>query len=229
MKAIVFDTGPLISFALNNILDLFSQLKNHYKGAFLITPSVKKEAVDNPLNSKKFKFEALQLLEQIQNRVINIYEYKEMQTDCSELINLANNIFSAHGNYIKVVHKAEIEALALVLKIQADAFVIDEFVTRSIIENPYNVEKRLQRKLHTKISVNKENLNAFSKIVKNVTVLRSVELITIAYELGLLNQYKILKKDPDKNLLEAVLWGAKLNGCSISLNEIHEIMKLEGF
>ncbi|MBN2422457.1 hypothetical protein JXB41_04480 [Candidatus Woesearchaeota archaeon] len=229
MKSLVFDTGPLISFSLNNLLSLLKKLKEHYNGDFLISPGIRKESIDNPLNSKRFKLEAIQILKQIKDNVIKIYDYPELKDETLQLLNLANNIFMAHDNYIKVVHYAEIEALTLVLKINADALVIDEFVTRNIIEIPDNLKKRLERKLHTQISVNEKNLSLFSEKVKNVKVIRSVELITIAYELGLLDEYKLVENNPEKNLLEAVLWGAKLNGCSISENEIKEIMGLEGF
>ncbi|MBD3203288.1 hypothetical protein GF327_03275 [Candidatus Woesearchaeota archaeon] len=229
MKSIVFDTGPLISFSLNSIIELFEKLKQHYKGEFYISPSVKKEAVDNPLKSKKYKFEAIQLLELIKKNIINIHSYETLSQDTQELLGLANSIYKARGNYIKVFHRGEIEALALVLKLDSDAFVLDEFVTRSIIENPKKVKKRLSRKLHTNIIVNEKNLKKFTDRIKKVKVIRSVELITIAYELGLLDRYKLVEKNPEKNLLEAVLWGAKLNGCSISQKEISKIMKLEGF
>ena len=229
MKSLVFDTGPLISLSLNNILDILEKLKPHYGGKFLITPSVKKEAVGNPLHSKKYKFEAIQLLEQIKKGIIDVYTYDGIKKDEKELLDLANHIFKAHDNYIKIVHSGEIQALAVTIKVNADAFIVDEFVTRALIENPKKVKRRLEKKLHTKVYINEKNLVKFKNKVKDVKVIRSVELIIVAYELGLLDEFKLLEDEPDKNLLDAVLWGCKLNGCSITRKEIFEIMKLEGF
>ncbi len=58
-------------------------------------------------------------------------------------------------------------------------------------------------------------------------MIRSVELVSVAYELGLLNKYLVDVPNPKKTLLEAVLWGVKLNGCSVSEREIAEIVRVE--
>ena len=90
----------------------------------------------------------------------------------------------------------------------------------------------MERKLHTKVTINHDNLRKLKEITKGIPVLRSVELMTIAYELGLLDKYlfegekKIVRK-PRKTLLEGVLWGLKLNGCAVSEEEIAEVIRLE--
>ncbi len=58
-------------------------------------------------------------------------------------------------------------------------------------------------------------------------LIRSVELVSVAYELGLLDKYLVNVPNPKKTLLEAVLWGVKLNGCSVSEREIEEIVRIE--
>ena len=60
MKALVFDSGPIINLALNNMLWILKPLKEKFKGDFYITESVKRECIDRPLTSKKFKYEALE-------------------------------------------------------------------------------------------------------------------------------------------------------------------------
>ena len=62
MKSIILDSGPIISLALNNLLWLFEKVKTDYKINFYITESVKKELVDIPITKKRFKFEALQVM-----------------------------------------------------------------------------------------------------------------------------------------------------------------------
>ncbi len=228
-KVIVFDTGPLISFSLNSLLFLLRKLKGKFNGEFLISRSIKREAVDNPLNSKRFKLEAIQLFNEMHENTLRLYEKDDLKDETENLLDIANNIYRAHDNNIKILHYAETEALALYLKLNADALVIDEFVTRALIEDPTRIKKRLEKKLHTKVSVDTGNIKNFQGKVKGVNVLRSVELITVGFELGLLDEYKILEKDPEKNLLDAVLWGAKLNGCSITEKEIKKIMSIEGF
>ena len=62
MKSIVFDSGPIISFDLNNLLWLLVPLKREFNGKFYITSAVKRELVDKPLEIKKYKFEVRQCL-----------------------------------------------------------------------------------------------------------------------------------------------------------------------
>ena len=126
---------------------------------------------------------------------------------------------------MKVLHEGEIGALLLAKKLNADALVIDERSTRMLVENPRDLAKVLQAKMHTPVKINEKSLNQFSEMFKDVKIIRSVELGLIAYELGLFDKYAVngLKKD----VLDGVLWAMKLRGCSITNKEIEEILKLE--
>lgn len=229
MKSLVFDTGPLISFAMNNLLWVVKQLKEKYKGDFYITESVKRECVDRPLTSKKFKYEALQNLKLIQDGVIKVYKNPELKDKTLSLLKLVNSLFKAKGSYVKNVQYAEIESVIAAKLLNADAIVIDEFVTRTLIENSLRVKKRMEKKLHTKIEVDNDNLNKFKKEISGIRVIRSFELVTVAYELNFFKEYYLKLPQPKKTLLEGLLWGIKLNGCSVSEQEIKEIMKIENF
>lgn len=228
MKSITFDAGPVISFATNNLLGLLEQLKGKFKGDFYITKGVENELVKKPLESKKFKFEALQILEQIKKGSLKVVDNDAIHNKGIELLNLANQSFSAYGHYINIVSFAEMESLAAALYFKSEAIVIDERTTRELVENPMIVKKVLEKKIHTRISVNKDNLKEFQKQAKEIKVIRSTELVTIAYELGLLNQYLVEKTNPRKTLLEGLLWGVKLNGCAVSDIEINRILRSEG-
>ena len=232
MKSLVFDAGPIISMTMNNLLWLLDPLMSQFKGDFYITEAVKREVVDRPLKTKKFKFEALQVLQQISKDVLKVYTGPELKIMTDELMQFANNSFMAKGQYIKIVHYAEMEALAACIKLGSAAFVCDERTTRYLIERPDKEVERLRRKLHTKIRTNKENLDKFKELVKDIKVIRSIELVTIAYEHGLLNLFTTEKErelvpDLNRHLLDAVLWGVKLQGCAVSANEIEDILKFE--
>ena len=47
----------------------------------------------------------------------------------------------------------------------------------------------------------------------------------IAFEKGILEDYLV---DGKKELIDAILWGLRLRGCSISNEEIDELIKIEG-
>jgi len=81
--------------------------------------------------------------------------------------------------------------------------------------------------LHTTVKVSQGNLKDFSKLTKGVRMIRSAELVTIAYESGLLDKYLAEIQDAKKTLLESVLWGVKLNGCAISKKEIEQLVRME--
>jgi hypothetical protein len=227
MKALVFDTGPLISLAMNNLLWIIKPLKERFVGDFYITEAVKKECVERPLTSKKFKFEALQILRLIQKDLIKVYKNPELKDKTLALLTLANSLFKAHGNYVRNVQYAEIESVMATKLLNAEAVVIDEFITRTLLENPLAVRKRMEQKFHLSVGIDKHNLSKFKNEVHGMKVIRSLELVTVAYELGFFEKYYLNLPEPKKTLLEGLLWAIKLNGCSVSEQEIKEVMKIE--
>ena len=60
-KAIIFDAGILINFAMNGLLEEFRGLKRIFNGKFLITREVKEEIVALSLITKRFNQEALKI------------------------------------------------------------------------------------------------------------------------------------------------------------------------
>jgi predicted nucleic acid-binding protein len=227
MKSIVFDTGPIISLTMNNLLWLLEPLKDRFGGEFYISKTVREELIDKPLSTKKFKFEALQTLQYIKRGTLKVIDNENTKKITSKLLELANNSFKARGNWIRIVHHGEIESLASAILLNSKALVIDERTTRTLLEDPKTLIRILQNKLHTKIFVNEKNLVEFEKEVRNIKVIRSVELITAAFELGLLDRYLPDISNPKENLLDAVLWGAKFYGCAVSNREIEDIIRLE--
>lgn len=232
MKALVFDSGPIITFALNNLLWVMDPLKQRFNGEFYIPYAVKKELIDKPLKTKRYKFEAIQVMKHISSGVLKIYEKKDIRKTTNNILNLTNRSLKAKGNYVKIVHRGEIEAIALANHLNAPALVTDERTTRYLIEKPHQLAKYMRRKLHTKVHVDHDKIKQLQVYWKNIKVLRSVELLTIAYETGLLDLYisrfqEKIMKNPKRTLLESVLWGAKLNGCAVSSDEIKTILKIQ--
>lgn len=227
MKSLIFDAGPIISLATNNLLWILEPLKKKFNGKFYLTEAVKFELVDKPLETKKFKFEAIQVERLIESETLEIVDNSFIRQETPILLSTANEIFKAYNNYIKIVHFAEISVIAAAVNLNADAVVLDEKTTRFLIENPKMVLEILRKTLHTSVSINENNLSTFKNTVKNIKTIRSTELVAIAYEQGLLNEYITKIPDARKNLLESVLWGVKLNGCAVSKEEIEQILKVE--
>ncbi len=228
MKSIIFDAGPIISLTMNNLLWTLKELKKIYEGKFYITKKVRKELIDIPLETKKYKFEALQILSLLKENVLEISESSQIDNLTIQLLEKANHTFKAYGHWINIVHFGEISALAAAIILGSEAIVIDERTTRLLIENQKKLEEILTHKLHTKIFTDRNNLDQIKSMSGKLRVIRSVELAAIAYEHGILDKYLADIPNPEKTLLESVLWGVKISGCAVSKDEIDEMMRIEG-
>ena len=226
-KNLIFDTGPLISLTLNNLIWVLKPLKEKFGGDFLITKNVKRELIDKPIKSKKFKLEALQTNRYIKMGVLNVRLDKQLKALTDTLIDTANKCYYANGHAIRILQYAEVECLALA-KLLNTAVVIDERTTRKIIENPNELLDLLGRKLHCKVTLDYKMLSKFKTMIGDIKFIRSTELIYAAYKFGFLDVYLTKKTGNEKKeLLSALLWALKLRGCAIRQNEINKILKVE--
>lgn len=225
--SIIFDAGPIISLTTNNLLWLLEPLQQQAKTAFSIVSSVKREIVDRPLATKKFKFEALQVERLIEQGQLKVIDKPEFKSKALQLLDLANSIFWAHHAPIRIVQLGEIESLAAAIGLGSNRIVMDERITRSLIETPEQLHELMEHRLHTKLHVDTGRLEEFRAFTRHVEVIRSAELVAIAYEKGLLDKFVVNVPQARKELLESVLWGVKLNGCSISEQEIAELVQME--
>ncbi len=225
MKSLIFDAGPIISMATNNLLWVLEPLKKQFNGEFYITDAVRSEIVNKPLETKKFKFEAIQAQKLIEDGILQVIDNAFIREKTPDLLNTANEIFKARNSYIRIVHFAEISVIAAAISLNASAIAIDEKTTRFLIESPNMIVEILRKTLHTPVFINENNLKEFKNAVSNIRALRSVELVAIAYEHGMLDRYITKIPDSRKNLLESVLWGLKLNGCAVSEGEIEQILE----
>lgn len=226
-RTLVFDSGPIISLATNSLLWTLESLHGQFGGDFFIPAAVKRELVDVPLEIKKFKFEALQVLYLLNKGVLKLVDDRTVRQDTLALLDTANHLFKARGNWLRIVHTAEMQALASALYLNAEAIVVDERTTRVLVEAPMLLHEVLQNKLHTQVYINQDNLRRFQKMTRDLRFIRSTELLVVAYELGLLDKFLPNMPHPRKQLLESVLWGVKLNGCAVSQDEIDMIVQEE--
>ncbi|MFH1455937.1 MAG: hypothetical protein ABIF40_03235 [archaeon] len=233
MKSIVFDAGTIISLTTNNLLWILEPLKTKYKGEFYIPLSVKRELIDKPFKTKRFKLEALQVLSIINRGVLTIYDDNLLKVEKAQIANLANNMYLTKKRPLTVVHEGEVAAVATALHLKSDALAIDERTMRVLIEDPTLLTKLYKHKLHMNIKIDKKNLKALVDLVHKIKVIRSTEVTMVAYELGLLDNWMKkngqIERNLTKELLDGFLWGLKIRGCSISKEEIAELLKFKGF
>ena len=225
MKYLIFDAGPLINFSMNGLLDSFEKLKQTFKGEFLITKEVKKEIIDHPKTVKRFELGAIRL-EQLYNKGvfkladINQEEVDELRRLRDNFLQKANSMFKTKKREVHLLDRGECAALALstILKRKNNEdvpLVIDERTTRILCENPENLKKLMEKKLHTSIKANTSSYDLF----KGFKIIRSTELAYMIHKKGL------FKLDHPK-AFEAIVYGLKFKGCSISEKEVQALSRM---
>jgi len=223
-KVIIFDSSTLINFAMNGLIPEFIELKKIFNGKFLITKEVKEEIIDRPMEIKRFELEALKLKQLLEEGIIELPKSMginevEISQMTKEIMNTANNTFFGSKNAIHIIDLGEASCMALskIFEQKGISNVIsaDERTIRILSEKPENLLSIFQKKLHTSITSNKKNYEVF----KGFKFIRSSELMYVAYKKGIV-------KLKNGNVLDALLYAVKFNGCSISDEEISEIKRL---
>jgi len=224
-KIIVFDAGTLISFSMNGLLDYLRELKKIFNGKFIVTKEVHHEIIDNPITIKRFELEALKLKQLVNEGVLELpssigFKDVDITKKAEEIMNLANSAFISPNRPIHLIERGESAAMALVLMLKEKSIdsvlAVDERTTRSIVETPEDLRIYLEKKLHTKLKVNLDNF----KELRNIKIIRSAELIYVAYKRGIVD-IKI------GNVLDALLYAVKFKGCAISGDEISQIERMK--
>lgn len=223
MKAVLFDSGTLITFSMNCMLHIFRDLKKGFGGKFLITREVENEIVKNPMNIKKYKLGAIRLKSLIDEGILEFpdsigIQSKEVSNLSQEIMNSANSIFYAENNPIHLIDLGESSILALSKKLtekKIDHMIaMDERTTRILCEKPENLKSLMEQKLHQSLRQNNLKID-FPK----VNFIRSTEIIYVAFKKGII-------KNQSKDILNAMLYAAKFKGASISNEEIYQMEKL---
>ncbi len=218
-KALIFDTSSIISLAMNNLLGILPKLKESSGAEFFITPHVRKEAVETPLKIKRFELEALMIQDLLEKGTLEVFSSKHLESKTQEVLQNANSAYSSKGQKIRLIHVGEAScfALAEIMKDYQTALVIDERTSRILAEKPENLRELLEKKLHREVDFSESKTTHF----EGFNVIRSAELCLIAFKKG----YIQLPAPPEK-VVDALLFGVKLNGCSISSEEIEEAKRL---
>jgi len=219
-KALILDSSSIITLALNNLLGVLELLKKSFGGKFLITPKIKEEIIDNPLKQKRFELEALLISTLLKKGVIEVSAPAGLEKEIKNIMGMANNAFIADGETINILHEGESSCFALANLLKEEyqiCIAIDERTARLLCENPENLKKIFDSKLHTKVSIDRSKTAYFS----GLSIIRSAELLFVAYKKGLIDL-----PASNQQAIDALLYAAKFKGCSISFEEIERAKKI---
>ncbi|HLC89243.1 MAG TPA: hypothetical protein VJG49_04370 [Candidatus Nanoarchaeia archaeon] len=222
IKAIFFDTGPIISLVMSRLGWVLPRLKEQYGGKFYITPAVKRELVERPLDIKRFEFEALQVMKLIREGVLEVYTEVPL-SKVKKLKLLANSAFKIQNKTMDIIQEGELESVTSALEVGAEAVVMDERTLRLLIEDSIKMQELLEMRFHRDIAVDSTKIKQFSQVFKKLKIIRSIELVGVAYQLGLLDSYIPALKNGRNILVDSVLWATKYNGCAVTEPEIEEL------
>jgi predicted nucleic acid-binding protein len=219
----ICDSGVLISLTagcLDGILYHFAERNNV---RFVIPPSVEYETVTRPLynNLKKHLFSAIRIKDAIADGIVEVVDAK-VEDEGRRIMNSANGLFYIQGKPVRLVQYGESEMLALALALGVDNILVDERTTRILIEAPFQLKAHLESEFGVNVMVNKASLRELSSRVSQLKVLRSSELVMLAYEHGFFKNFTNLQREA----VEAALYKMKYCGCSISFDEIREYMEM---
>jgi hypothetical protein len=218
-NSIICDASSLIALADACVLDSLTLLKQHMHGDFLYPKKVRFESIEHPLDMKEHSLRALRLMDFEKSSVLRSVDI-DVNAQMNEVINVSNNIFTVSGKPIKLVDPGEASQVALANVLGVKNLLIDERTTRTLIEAPFKLKQHLEREFKRKVNVNERLLDQFADSTKNLKIIRSSELIVLAYQYGYFDVYGQYKN----KALQSALYTLKFAGCSISFEEIEELM-----
>ena len=221
-RILFFDAGPIITLVMSRLAWILPELKKRWNGKFYITQAVKYELVDRPLTIRRFEFEALQVMKFIREGVLEVYQ-DIPSSKVNELIGLANSSFTLDNQTMDVIQEGEMESAATAISSNAAGVVMDERTLRLFIESNRDMKTLLETRFKKTVTPDLQKMDAFSAKLKGLTIIRSIELVGIAYRLGLLDSYIPEGKKGREQLIDAVLWNVKYNGCAVTELEIQDL------
>jgi predicted nucleic acid-binding protein len=213
---IVVDSSSVISLAVNCLCPVLERLGTN----FIITPKIYEEIVSRPSENKRFALESMRIRRLVESGTLLVQE--PAGTLHEDILDAANRVYSIRGKELKIIHHGEAEAISLAAEIKARAFLVDERTMRLLIEAPYELRKLLAYRNQAEVKLNEVWLRKLKLLLPDIPLIRSAEIVAIAYERGLLTMMHGVE---DKTVLEAALSALKFSGCAITWDEVAEYQK----
>jgi predicted nucleic acid-binding protein len=219
-KVVLCDSSALISMTNSCLIDIMYFFTKSRNAEFVVPQAVEREIVERPLaiSMKAYELSAMRMKKAIEDRILNISMYDTLDK-AKSIMDLANTMFYARANPVHLVDLGEADMIALASETDADIVLMDERTTRMLIESPFALKDHMEKEMGVNVMVNKRNFDGFKESAEGLKVIRSSELVAVAYSEGYFSTYSNPKK-----MLESSLYSLKYGGCSIGFDEIDEIL-----
>ena len=222
MTKVVFDTSTILSFSGSCLINLLGHLAKQDFLEVIIPQGVMEEAVNKPMSIKRFELSALRVLKGVKDGWINVVDRTAgLEEEGNVIKEMANSIFFIGNKPVEIIQKGEVETLALAKLENAPVAAIDERTTRLLIENPPNLKKFMSYKHKETVRMDQNALLDFNEVLPRLQIVRSTELIALAYDKKLFSP----ELNQTRRDLEAALYAMKYSGCAISYQEIEAFLK----
>ncbi|MBI4044237.1 MAG: hypothetical protein HY392_00845 [Candidatus Diapherotrites archaeon] len=222
MKKLVFDASSIISLSEKCFINIIGKLAEEKKAGFFMPESVFFETVTHPMKIRRFELNAFRIQSAINNNWFTaVKPGTETARTLQATMKIAQNLCYADGQPIQIMHRGELEALALLKEMNADALVIDERTTRMLLEEPQNLRSLLEFRHRKKIRFDEKKLLEFRRLFGGTRIFRSSEMLALAYEQNCFGK----ELEHSRASLKAALFSVKYAGCAITHSEINEYLK----
>jgi predicted nucleic acid-binding protein len=216
----VMDSSSIISISQSCLIASLGGLSGK-DNRFVIPESVFAEVVEKPIQIKRFELNAVRIEKAVKEGWISVEALNARHSAlAAEIKNKADSLFFIGGKPISLIHRGEAEALALTKQLGSSLLVIDERTTRSMLENPKQLKRLIERRRNKKVRLDEKNAVSFQKMFQELSIARSVELIALAFERNLIAS----DLPTSKQALEAALYAVKYAGCAVSSLEIEKFL-----
>lgn len=212
-KHLVFDSSALISIGNTGIINIFEEFKKRNPNIYLyLTESVHNETIDIQDKVIRYGWIGVQYESLIQQGIFTLIKDAELSKD-KTIGSLCNNVFSTKHGKLELLQKGELDCVIFAKNNNA-VLVIDEIVTRWLIENPFKIHDLMESRYKEKVSFDRQKLNLISTTLKNIPVVRSVDFVSFAIK------QKYFSKLEGLNYKKSLLYSIKHSGCATTYEEI---------
>ncbi len=222
LKKIVVDSSSLITISDSCIMKIVRHVSEREKISFIIPESVYVESVENPLHIKKYELNAIRIRDAVDEGYLSVAKSTAATREWMDRLSaITATLKNAGGRQLRLLQWGESETLGLLKETGANILMIDERTTRLLIEDPAALTGILSKRHGTQVGLDREKMKWFSANFSGTNVIRSVELIALAYEDGSMDS----ELHKSRQALEAALYAAKFSGCAVSEAEIQEYLR----
>ncbi len=215
---VVCDSSTLISIADTCNIDALALLRQKAGADFVIPPGVEEEIVVAPSRVKSLEFSALRIRRLVEDGTVRVEGAQNLASKTQEIADAANRLYLVGGKPLKLIHGGEAETLALLGILGAKILAIDEKTTRLIIEDPLKLKEMIEGEYTEKMVFDLKAYEAFRRMIPQVSVIRSAELLALAAKRGFFSNFGEHEEEAFHSAINAL----RAAGCSLAQDEMQQ-------